>query len=123
MPREEIPRLGQVLKQGWYFVLPLVALVYALFGLNYEPEMAGLTATAVVLGLGVLIPYQGKRIGLRDLWAMLRDAGTSVLELFMLGASAGIMIGALNYSGVGFPLTRGLIFLAAGGLPAVPRPS
>src|SRR5216117_2509974 len=71
MPREEIPRLGQVLKQGWYFVLPLVALVYALFGLNYEPEMAGLVAIAVVLGLGVLIPYQGKRIGLRDLWVMM----------------------------------------------------
>src|SRR5256886_399124 len=119
MPREEIPRLGQVLREGWYFVLPLVALVYALFGLNYEPEMAGLLATAVVLGLGVLIPYQGKRIGLRDLWAMMRDAGTSVLELFMLGASAGIMIGALNYSGVGFTLTLVLILLAGGSLLAL----
>jgi TRAP-type uncharacterized transport system fused permease subunit len=119
MPREEIPRLGKVLKEGWYFILPLVALVYALFGLNYEPEMAGLIATGVVLGLGVLIPYQGKRVGLRDLWVMMREAGTSVLELFMLGASAGIMIGALNYSGVGFTLTLVLILLAGGSLVAL----
>src|SRR2546425_2271946 len=119
MPKEEIPRLGQVLREGWYFLLPLVALVYALFGLNYEPEMAGLVATAIVLVLGVVFPFQGKRIGLRDLYAMLRDAGTSVLDLFMLGAAAGIMIGALNYSGVGFTLTLVLILLAGGSLVAL----
>src|SRR6266516_2410924 len=99
MPREDIPRLGRVLSEGWYFLLPLAALVYALFGLNYEPEMAGLVATAIVLALGVVFPFRGKRIGFRDLYAMLRDAGTSVLDLFMLGAPAGVMIGALNYSG------------------------
>ncbi|TMG88980.1 MAG: TRAP transporter fused permease subunit, partial [Betaproteobacteria bacterium] len=119
MPKEEIPRLGRVLREGWYFLLPLVALVYALFGLNYEPEMAGLVATAIVLVLGVVFPFQGKRIGFRDLYAMLRDAGTSVLDLFMLGAAAGIMIGALNYSGVGFTLTLVLILLAGGSLVAL----
>src|SRR5258708_9709764 len=50
---------------------------------------------------------------------MLRDAGTSVLDLFMLGAAAGIMIGALNYSGVGFTLTLVLILLAGGSLFAL----
>jgi TRAP-type uncharacterized transport system fused permease subunit len=119
MPAAEIPRLGRVLREGWYFLIPLAALVYALFWLNYEPEMAGLIAIAVVLALGVAIPYQGKRIGWRDLWVMMRDAGTSVLELFMLGASAGIMIGALNYSGVGFTLTLVLILLAGGSLLAL----
>src|SRR5262245_45369728 len=116
MPEEEIPRLGQVLKEGWYFLLPLAALVYALFGLNYEPEMAGLVATAIVLAIGVVLPFQGKRIGFRDLYAMLRDAGLSVIDLFMLGAAAGVMIGALNYSGVGFTLTLVLILLAGGSL-------
>src|SRR6266702_1382292 len=119
MPREEIPRLGRVLREGWYFLLPLAALVYALFGLNYEPEMAGLVATAIVLALGIVIPFRGKRIGVRDLGVMLRDAGTSVLDLFMLGAAAGIMIGALNYSGVGFTLTLVLILLAGGSLVAL----
>jgi TRAP transporter 4TM/12TM fusion protein len=119
MPKEQILRLGQVLKEGWYFLLPLVALVYALFGLNYEPELAGLIATAIVLALGVLFPFRGGRIGFRDLAVMLRDTGTAVLDLFMLGAAAGIMIGALNYSGVGFTLTLVLILLAGGSLVAL----
>src|SRR6266568_4578056 len=107
MPREDIPRLGRVLREGWYFLLPLAALVYSLFGLNYEPEMAGLVATAIVLALGIVIPFRGKRIGVRDLGVMLRDA------------AAGIMIGALNYSGVGFTLTLVLILLAGGSLVAL----
>jgi TRAP-type uncharacterized transport system fused permease subunit len=81
--------------------------------------MAGLLATGMVLAIGVFVPFQGKRIGVRDLWAMLRESGFSVLDLFMLGAAAGIMIGALNYSGVGFTLTLVLILLAGGSLFAL----
>jgi len=119
MPKDEIPRLSQVLKEGWYFMLPLAALVYALFWLGYEPEMAGLVATGVVVALGVIFPFRGKRVGVRDLVVMMRDAGIGVLDLFMLGAAAGIMIGALNYSGVGFTLTLVLILLAGGSLAAL----
>src|SRR5438445_12885483 len=96
LPREEIPRLRRGLREGWYFLLPLAALVYSLFGLNYEPEMAGLVATAIVFVLGVVFPVEGKPIGFRDLYAMLRDAATSVLDLFLVGAAAGIIIGALT---------------------------
>src|SRR5256885_2407772 len=87
MPREEIPRLGRVLGEGWYFLLPLAALVYSLFGLSYEPEMAGLGATAIVLALRVLVPVRGRPIGFSRLAVMLRNAGIAVLDLFMLGAA------------------------------------
>jgi TRAP-type uncharacterized transport system fused permease subunit len=39
-----------------------------------------------------------------------------VIDLFMIGAASGIMIGALNYSGAGFTLSLVLIHLAAGSL-------
>jgi len=113
---EEIPRLSRVLKDGWYFVIPFVVLIYALFWLNYEPENAGLAATVSALLLGIIIPFKGKRISLRDFYEMLRDSGLSVLDLFMLGAAAGIMIGTLNYSGIGFSLSLVLITAAAGSL-------
>jgi TRAP transporter 4TM/12TM fusion protein len=115
----EIPRLSAVLKEGWYFVIPFVVLVYALFWENYEPENAGLAATATALVLGIVIPFKGRRIGIRDFYEMLRDSGLSVLDLFMLGAAAGIMIGTLNYSGIGFTLSLVLITVAAGSLIAL----
>jgi TRAP transporter 4TM/12TM fusion protein len=112
----EIPKLSRVLKDGWYFVIPFIVLIYTLFFLNYEPENAGLAATATALVLGILIPFRGKRIGWRDFYEMLCDSGKSVLDLFMLGAAAGIMIGTLNYSGIGFSLSLVLITVAAGSL-------
>ena len=47
---------------------------------------------------------------------MLRDTGLSVIDLFMIGAASGIMIGAINYSGAGFTLSLVLIHVAAGSL-------
>ncbi len=115
----EIPKLSTVLREGWYFAIPFAVLIYTLFWLNYEPENAGLAATATALVLGIIIPFKGKRIGFRDFYEMLRDSGKSVLDLFMLGAAAGIMIGTLNYSGVGFTLSLVLITVAAGSLIAL----
>ncbi|MCC6473151.1 MAG: TRAP transporter fused permease subunit [Burkholderiales bacterium] len=114
-----LPRLGAVLKAGWYFTIPFVVLIYALFSLNYEPENAGLLAIATALALAVVFPFRGRRIGIRDLYRMCRDSAISALDLFMLGAAAGIMIGTLNYSGIGFTLSLVLISVAAGSLIAL----
>ncbi|HEY5896266.1 MAG TPA: TRAP transporter fused permease subunit [Burkholderiales bacterium] len=116
LPEEKIPRPGAVMRAGWYFPIPFVVLVYALFGLNYEPETAGLLATVVSLALAMIFPFQGKRISWTDLYNMLRESAFSVLELFMIGAAAGIIIGTLTYSGLGFSLTLVLLQLSGGNL-------
>jgi len=112
MPEDQIPRLSSVLTSGWYFPIPFVVLIYALFWKNYEADVAGLLATAAALVFGIAVPFKGKRIGIGDIWLMLRDTGLSVLDLFMIGAAAGIIIGTLNYSGLGFSLTLVLLKLA-----------
>jgi TRAP transporter 4TM/12TM fusion protein len=112
----QIPRVGAVMRAGWYFPIPFAVLVYTLFWLNYEPETAGLAATAASLALAMIFPFQGRRIGLRELWTMLRESGLAVLELFMIGAAAGIIIGTLTYSGLGFSLTLVLLNISGGNL-------
>jgi TRAP transporter 4TM/12TM fusion protein len=112
----QIPRVGAVLRAGWYFPIPFAVLVYALFWLNYEPETAGLAATAASLVLATVFPFQGRRIGWRELYGMLRESGLAVLELFMIGAAAGIIIGTLTYSGLGFSLTLLLLDISGGNL-------
>ena len=112
----QIPRVRAVMRAGWYFPIPFVVLVYTLFWLNYEPETAGLAATVASLALAIIFPFQGKRIGWRDLFEMLRSSGIAVLELFMIGAAAGIIIGTLTYSGLGFSLTLLLLNISGGNL-------
>ena len=112
MPADEIPGVWSVLRAGWHFPIPFAVLVYALFWGGYGAETAGLFATAAAVALGIALPFHGKRVGARDLYDMLRETGLGVLDLFMIGAAAGIIIGALNYSGVGFTLTLVLLHLA-----------
>ena len=56
LPREECPSALRAIREGWYLVLPLLALVYLLFA-GYTPLFAGtvgLALTAVlILGTGV----------------------------------------------------------------------
>src|SRR5215218_7644035 len=85
----QIPRVSAVLRQGWHFPIPFAVLIYALFWLNYEAEFAGLLAIGAALVLAFVFPFQGRRVGLRDLYEMVRDTGLSVLDLFMLGAASG----------------------------------
>ena len=112
VPEDQIPALSAVMKAGWYFPIPFVVLVYALFVENYEADVAGLLATGAALAFGIAVKFRGRRIGITDIFSMLRDTGLSVLDLFMIGAAAGIIIGTLNYSGLGFSLTLALLKLA-----------
>jgi TRAP transporter 4TM/12TM fusion protein len=112
----QIPRAADVLKAGWHFPLPFVVLIGALFWLNYEPETAALAATATVLAASLAFGFNGKRPRIADLYAMLRDTGLTVIDLFMIGAAAGAVIACLNYSGLGFSLTLALVHLSGGSL-------
>ena len=108
---EEIPRLWDVLKTGWYFPLPFAALIVALFNFNFSPEMSALIATGVIVATSTIFGYKGKRLTLRDLLDAVRATGHAVLDIIMIAAAAGIVIGTLNVTGVGFGMSLLLVEL------------
>jgi TRAP transporter 4TM/12TM fusion protein len=111
-----IPSFKSVVKSGWFFPLPFIVLVYALFWWNDEPEKAALRAVAVIIILGFLFGYKGKRMKASDLIPALKETGLGVLEIVMIGAAAGMVIGILYISGLSFGLTLALTQLAGGNL-------
>ncbi|MDH3194688.1 MAG: TRAP transporter fused permease subunit [Hyphomicrobiales bacterium] len=111
LPASERPALGETLKSGWHFLLPFVILVMALFKYNQPPERAALYAALAPLISGVLLGYRGKKMPLASIWYAIRDTGFAVLDLLMIVAVAGIVIGVLNVSGLSFSLTRVLVLL------------
>jgi len=72
-----------------------------------------------VIVASLLFGFNGKRLGWSDLYAILRDTGLTVIDLFMIGAAAGAVIACLNYSGLGFSLTLALVHLSGGNLLAL----
>jgi TRAP transporter 4TM/12TM fusion protein len=110
----DIPKAGPALRAGWMFPLPFVVLIGALFFLNWSPELSALVSAAVMFGCGATFGYKGRRLGWRDALAALRETGTLVLDIFMIGAAAGMVIGVLNISGLGFGMTLTMVQMGGG---------
>jgi len=111
----DIPSRG-VLRSGWIFILPFVVLIGTLFWLNRQADEAALYASICVVGIGLFIGYRGRRLTLRHIVDALVTTGLSSLNIFMIVAGAGFIIGILQVTGLGFALTMFLVELGGGNL-------
>ena len=112
----DIPKRWPVIKAGWIFIVPFVVIILALFEWNLQPETAALYAAATLLPIGLFIGYQGRRMPLREIWSTLSRTGFNVVEILMIGAAAGMIMGVLNITGLGFGLSLALVKFAQGNL-------
>ncbi len=108
---EEIPSLRHVLKTGWVSMLALAAIFYTLFVQNMEPARAAMSVTLLLLLLAFL---QRRGFGLRGLIDALEMTGRSLLDIGVITATAGIVIGVLSLMGLGFSLSGILVKLSGG---------
>ena len=106
LPAAELPRLVPVLKRSVSFVGPLLVLIVCVF-LNRRPEEAGLLAAAAALIIGFLTP--GLRIGWQEILKIFLNAGRGMLEIAAITGLAGVVIGILQLTGLGFTLTLTLL--------------
>jgi TRAP transporter 4TM/12TM fusion protein len=111
-----IPRAASVLRQGWFFPLPFGVLIYALFSLNLRPEEAALYSAVTLVACAVLFGYKGERPSFAALVDAIRQTGLAVLDIIMICCGAGIVIGVLSVSGLGFGLTLALVGIAENSL-------
>ena len=113
---ESIPRAVPVLRAGWYFPLAFAILLVALFYLNLQPEKAVMWSIVGLLVPAFVFGFEGKRPGLGDLLTAVRETGHGALDLILITAAAGIVIGVLAISGLGYQLTLMLVQVGQGNL-------
>lgn len=115
MKREELPRVGPVMRDGWYFIPVFAALVF--FMLEEQQEaMAPFYATAILLVINQLLPQH--RMNWRRFVEFLAATGRSFVELTTILLGVGFLIGAMLMTGLGGTLANDLVYMA-GGAPLV----
>lgn len=102
-----------VLIEGWHFVIPFFVLMYSMFVNNASAELSALYASISIMILGSIRSYQGHKLNTHSMLFALPDTGKTVMELIMIVAGAGLVIGLLNISSGGFALTLSLVQLGA----------
>jgi TRAP transporter 4TM/12TM fusion protein len=115
-PRESLPTIGKVLREGWHFVIPFVVLVVGLVWLNWEPEYAALVATVLLGILAMVIPHKGRRLSFGEVIDAVVSAGGAAVDIIAITSIAGILIGAMSITGVAFSLTQQLLTISGGSL-------
>ena len=113
----EAPAVSEVLKSGWHFLVPIAFLVFALMYpelSNLTPEKAAIYSTAILIVLAMIFGYRGKRLGVLDMLKAIMETGRVSLDIILIGAAAGIMVGIMSISGLAFSMTIQLLTLAAG---------
>jgi TRAP transporter 4TM/12TM fusion protein len=113
VPKADRPRARDVVG-GWHFGAAFAILILALFTLNRQPAEAALMASAVAVITASILGYQGKRASARDLLGSITQAGHASLDLLLICAGAGMVIGVLNMTGLSFNLTFALVQLGGG---------
>jgi TRAP transporter 4TM/12TM fusion protein len=101
----------QVLADGWHFAFPFGILIAALFWWNFDPETAALLASVVIVLVGFLRGYKDRRLTFATLGQVFVDTGVGMVDLILIVAAAGFVIGILNITGLGFALTLLLVDL------------
>lgn len=114
VPEEQIPSLRQVLKNGWIFFFPIGIIVYLLFVLNLDAAKAAYYAAALTLPVTFL--NREKRITFRKFLDILEGTGQAMLEVAVVCAVAGIVIGVLTLTGLAFVFTLFVDMMGTGNI-------
>jgi TRAP transporter 4TM/12TM fusion protein len=110
LPADQIPRFRKIIKSGWVFLIPLGILIYTLMVENWEAGKAGMVAVLAVFGVGTL--QRSTRPSFAKITAALEETGKTLLDIAVITALAGIVIGALHLSGFTFKISLLLVTLS-----------
>lgn len=113
LPPESLPRIGKTLKEGWFFILALLFLIYTLIVVALPPATAGVLSALFTLLL-VVLRRQGRNKFFRRLYTALEDSGKTLIDICIVLAAAGFIMGVMGISGLGFNLSFALIEIAKG---------
>jgi TRAP transporter 4TM/12TM fusion protein len=109
---DAVPRVGEVMREGWHFLIPFAVLLFTMFFWEKSPEVSAISSSLVMFVVGMARGYKGHRLRIGDLLGSLASTGRSTTDLFMTLAGAGFVIGVLNATGLSFALTLLLVKLA-----------
>ena len=108
LPKEELPKLGNVFKDGWYFIAVFVSLIWMLVYLQRE-AVAPFYATALLL---IINQFTKHRLSFDKVMQLIAQMGRLLAELAGILAAIGLIIGGLAVTGIAGTIANDLVYLA-----------
>lgn len=118
LPRSEIPRLGQVMRERGHLFIPLAVILGGLIA-GYSAPYCALAGTLSCIPVAMLRKSTREGIGWHTIWDSLEEGAKNAVAIALACACAGIVIGvitltgaAINFTSVVVGLSQDLLLLA-----------
>ncbi len=108
MREDELPKLSRMIRQCYLFV-PIIILIVALF-MGYSVIRAGTLATVSAAVVSWLSP---NKMGIRQILHALEIAAIMSIQIIVVCAAAGVIVGVISLTGVGARFSVLLLDVAA----------
>ncbi len=116
LPRADLPRFAAVFREGWFYLLPVAALIYFLIIAAFPPDMAGVLTLPFVIAASFLNKNRQYRMTPGNFARACEKAVRAWITIAAITALVGIMIGAMELSGVGIKISEFILDLSGGNL-------
>lgn len=110
LPREKLLSFKKVMYENWMFLIPIAVLIYLLFIAMFDPDIAGLYTVAATFITSMF--KKASRVSLRKVMTILEGTGEALLEIGMIVGAAGLILGVMAVSGLGFSFSLALTEIA-----------
>ena len=128
---KELPELGITAQAGYYFLLPVVVLMWCLTVERLSPSLSAFWATVLLMGIvitqrplkGVFRKMKGDEFSLRrgfsDLINGMVAGAKNMIGIGVATSAAGIVVGTVTLTGIGLVMTEFVEFISGGNLMAI----
>jgi TRAP transporter 4TM/12TM fusion protein len=112
-----LPRFGRVMAAGWPFLVPFAVMFYCMLGLNLEAEPSVLIGAASLVPFAAWKGYAGERLTWKSALHAVVATGRESVDIVIICAIAGCVIGLLNITGLALGLSLSLVKIGEHSLP------
>ena len=115
LPKESLPKLGQTLKEGWYFFIPMVVL---LFLLTYSKVSVTRAAFWATMAIPLCTIFGGKKgvMNPKQIIDGLISGALTALPVIAILTLGGVVLGMITLTGLGLMMSGLLIKMSGGNL-------
>jgi TRAP transporter 4TM/12TM fusion protein len=114
LPESELPRFRKIFLEGAHFLIPFAVLFVSFIAFQTRPQAAALWAIGVLVVVTILRAYQGRRLSLRAVVEAAVETGIQSASLILITAAAGLLMGLISLTGLGFSLAGDALALSGG---------
>ena len=111
VPRAELPRLGQVMRERGHLFIPVLAILVVMYS-GYSAPLAALAGTLACFPVAALRKSTRHYVTLRNFIDACVDGARNALPVALACAAAGIVIGVVTLSGLGIVFTQFVVALS-----------